>query len=118
MQRQRVWVSILTLLPLAAAACASKPACENDTLALVMAHDFVGRQLKSPSSASYPTQLEEGVTVIKVSSDRGARCAFLITTYVDADNSFGASIRTPFIVKLSPDDDSGKSWSLESIAAM
>jgi hypothetical protein len=103
---------------LSASACADKPACEDDTLAFVMAHTFVERELKAPASASYPMIMDEGVSVTRVNSDRGAKCAFLVRTYVDAQNSFGASIRTPFLVQLSPSDESGREWNLESILAL
>lgn len=102
---------------LALAGCSSKPPCEDDSLALVMAHDFIARELKAPASAEFPYSTDPGVSITRSASDSGKACAFTIKTYVDAQNSFGAQIRTNFLVKVAPDDSSGKSWSLELIQA-
>lgn len=95
-------------------ACTPRPACENEDMALVMAHDFIKRQLKAPASADFPSRADSGVTVVKTDLGSG-KCEFMVGTYVDAQNSFGANIRTQFFVTLSPDDASGKSWSLKEI---
>ncbi len=58
------------------------------TKALVYSQNCVEQQLKSPSSAEFP--FGEG-TVTKVDND-----TFIVTSYVDSQNSFGAMIRTNY----------------------
>lgn len=58
------------------------------TKALVYSHNCVEQQLKSPSSAEFP--FGEG-SVTKVDND-----TFIVTSYVDSQNSFGAMIRTNY----------------------
>lgn len=59
-----------------------------------LAKEVVLEKLKSPSSAEFPTYGNSGVTIT---------CAgnlYTVKGYVDADNSFGASIRTTFTVTM------------------
>jgi len=39
-------------------------------------------------------------------------CTFVVRTYVDAQNAFGATIRTRFFVKLQRDIDNPDAWRL------
>ncbi len=39
-------------------------------------------------------------------------CTFVVRTYVDAQNAFGATIRTHFLVKLQRDIDNPDAWRL------
>jgi hypothetical protein len=61
--------------------------------AWVCAEEVVRENLKSPSSAEFCTYPEASIT------DKGNN-EYIIIGWVDADNSFGASIRTDFTVKL------------------
>lgn len=60
--------------------------------ALTYSHSCVEEKLKSPTSADFPIDLKH-VTMINDS-------VFVVNSYVDAQNSFGAMIRTKFICKL------------------
>lgn len=64
-------------------------ACEDRTMAYVMSQNFVKRTLKAPSSASFPT-------ITKIKSVAVGDCKFNILAYVDAQNGFGAQIRTHY----------------------
>lgn len=72
-------------------------ACSGDDQigAFVMSQSFVTRTLKAPSTAVYPYINDDGVTV----GYRGD-CAYTVRAYVDAQNSFGAKIRTRYTVDL------------------
>src|SRR6056297_1170929 len=76
--------------------------CGNPITAYVMSQEPVKSFLKSPSSASFPSYSDSGVDVIV-----DENCVFNVAGYVDAENSFGAEIRTPFTAKMATD---GKSW--------
>jgi hypothetical protein len=70
--------------------------------AFVFAQEFVTRILKAPATAKYPSYTENGVQVLYKGN-----CDFAVLGFVDAQNSFGALIRSKFIVELrySPEDD-------------
>lgn len=63
-----------------------------------MSQDVVKKQLKSPASADFPYIGADGV-----SSVPDGMCNFLISAYVDSQNSFGADIRTYYKAKMSFD---------------
>jgi hypothetical protein len=77
--------------------------------ALVMAHQFMERRLKAPSTADFPSIVSEGVGVFHMGNG-----VFIVNSHVDAQNSFGAKIRTRFICKLK--DNGDKTWSLISLS--
>lgn len=62
-----------------------------------MTEDTVKNNLKSPSSAKFPPFSE---ATIKDNGDND----YTINSYVDAQNSFGASLRTNSIVEIKVDD--------------
>lgn len=72
--------------------------CNNSIMAYVMSQDVVKKQLKSPASADFPYIGAGGV-----SSVPDGMCNFLISAYVDSQNSFGADIRTYYKAKMSFD---------------
>ena len=92
----------------------SKTACESDIEAFVIAQDFVKRQLRSPSTASFPRITEPGVKSTKTTLADG-RCGFKVQLYVDAQNAFGGTVRQSFDVTVAPDGNSGE-WSLVAIS--
>lgn len=94
------------------AGCSSSDPCERDTEAFVISKDFVKRQLKSPSTADFPSFSDSGVHVSPMTTSDG-KCGFRIQLYVDAQNSFGGTAREYFTVTVTP--DGGGSWSLVSI---
>lgn len=59
-----------------------------------MACHWVGEELKAPDSADFPFTQDEEHTV-QVSEN-----IFKIESYVDAQNSFGAQMRTNFVAKV------------------
>ena len=70
---------------------------------------FVSDRLKSPKSAEYASFYDSTVTSLG-----GGR--YRVQSYVDATNSFGGEIRTPFIgiiKRITIDGESG--WELESL---
>lgn len=60
---------------------------KNETAAYVMSQSYAQSQLKSPSSAKFPW-------ITSVQSKAVGDCLFRINAYVDAQNSFGATLRT------------------------
>jgi hypothetical protein len=70
---------------------------------ITYAQGFVRRRLKSPSSASFPWSFDEyNVTDLGLGHWR-------VSGYVDAQNGFGATIRTHWSVEM---QDEGASWKL------
>ena len=72
-----------------------------------MSHYFVKKNLKAPSTADFPVFRETAVDDLG-----GGR--FRVTSYVDAQNSFGAQIRTNYTCVVKGEEDS-TNWTLESI---
>lgn len=67
----------------------------------VDAEDAVKGGLKSPSTADFPGDYESYIT----SNGDGT---YTVSAYVDAENSFGAKIRSNFRCKVSNEDGSGE----------
>ncbi len=63
------------------------------TTAYIMTHGFVTERLVSPSTAKFPSSLEARITVLKPNH-------FLVTAYVDSQNSFGAMIRSNYTAEM------------------
>ena len=84
-------VILICLLCLIMGGCGKSDSREMD--AWVCAEEVVRQNLKSPSSAKFCTYPEATI------KDKG-NDEYMITGWVDADNSFGASIRTDFTVTL------------------
>jgi len=80
-----------------------------ETTAFVMSQTFVKRQLKAPSTANFPWSSSDGVSI-----RRKGGCRFEVSAYVDAENSFGAKIRSPYVVHLWS-DDRGDTWSADRV---
>jgi hypothetical protein len=84
--------------------------CADKTVAFVMSQEFVRRNLKAPSTAEFPWYTDDQVAV---STKPG--CAFRVIAWVDAQNSFGAQIRSVYIVDMKYNDDAG-TWMLTDIS--
>ena len=69
--------------------------CKDTITAFVMSQEFVKKRLKSPSTAEFPYSSSEGVTVLYQ-----GECKHKIYAYVDAQNSFGAVIRTKYYAEV------------------
>lgn len=89
-----------------ASAPSSEPTAETRTAAVwVQCKRFVTDALKVPATADFPFFPVESIT--SLGSGR-----FRVQSYVDAENSFGAKIRTNFTCDVR---QSGSTWVLESL---
>ena len=66
---------------------------DNSFLAYSVMEDFVKKRLKAPSTAKFPGMFDGKADHITQLPNQ----TYKITSYVDAQNSFGALIRTRFI---------------------
>lgn len=80
-------------------------ACSNDITAFVMSQDFVRKNLKAPSTADFPSIASDGVQVHYLGN-----CTHEILAYVDADNSFGAKLRTKYYIKIQSKKGTDDEW--------
>ena len=78
--------------------------CSNTSMAYIMSQNFVKKRLKAPSSAQFPSTLDQGVSITP-----GASCSFEVAAYVDAKNGFGAPLRSYYSASMSY-DRSSKMW--------
>jgi hypothetical protein len=84
-------------------------ACSDTTMAFVMSQEFVKRSLKAPSTAEFPWITDDQVAVSPKPD-----CGFHVVAWVDAQNGFGAQIRSRYVVDLKYLDGSGE-WQLTAI---
>lgn len=83
--------------------------CRSDTariLAYVLSQQHVERRLRAPSTADFPS-----FTKVKVLTS--GECSFEIVGYVDAQNGFGAMIRSHYVAKVTRDKNDDDRWRLE-----
>lgn len=76
-----------------------------------MSQKFVRDALKSPASAKFPLWTEENCIV----SQRGR--IWIVSSYVDAQNSFGAMLRNDYVVEMIYYPSTDK-WTLQDIQIM
>lgn len=69
--------------------------CRNTISAFIMSQSFVKQALRSPSTAKFPHFAEQGVSSVAIGD-----CKFRVTAHVDAQNGFGAMIRSKYTVDL------------------
>lgn len=74
--------------------------------AFVASQNFVTERLKAPSTAKFPTYDKS-----MVATNDNKR--FKVTSYVDAQNSFGASVRTRYVCIIT--HVNGNQWQLDHI---
>ena len=72
---------------------------DDKTKVWVLAKKEVTNQLKSPSSAKFPSK-DKG-RILDLNDE------YIVTGYVDAQNSFGTTIRSKFSVTFTKDSDGG-----------
>jgi hypothetical protein len=86
------------------------PSCDGEKLlsekytksnALIDSRQFVEKRLKSPSTADFSSETQNNVKKVNDST-------FVVTGYVDSQNSFGALIRTNYSCKITYLDAIGK----------
>lgn len=89
--------------------CANEnsPSGPDGSGALVAGQEFVKRNLQCPSTAKFPWDAYSKV----VTYDK-ATGIYTISSYVDAQNAFGATIRANYVVTVK---DRGADWVLEDI---
>ena len=63
--------------------------------------DFVKQALKAPATASFPDYWDRDGEIDVV----GSATDFTVRSHVDAENSFGAALRTPFTCKVATTDE-------------
>lgn len=78
--------------------------------AIAYCHQFVEDRLRAPSTADFPSSPEHRVTEL---GDQRWRVA----AYVDAENGFGAQIRTEWTCEISY-EESSETWTLESLTGL
>lgn len=88
-------VAAAMIVGVAALASCRSDFCDDPTRAYIMSQRFVEDRLRSPSTASFPRYSSDGVRVTQPQ-----RCHYEVSGYVDAQNSFGATIRTRFSMRL------------------
>jgi len=90
-------------------AAAATKICTDTIGAFVMSQGFVKRALKAPSTAEFPwfNDRDVGVTPLK-------GCAYRVVAWVDAQNGFGAQIRSRYVVGLTFREAEG-SWQMTDI---
>lgn len=84
--------------------------CSDRSMAYIMSRHFVERGLLAPSTAKFPSFNSEGVRVAQISP-----CKFQVVAYVDAQNGFGAMIRSMYMIDMEylPDSDSWRGTNLQ-----
>ena len=113
-----ILVSILFLVVISFSGCDSTSENNNintDTsMASIQAKEYVKKSLKSPSTAKFPGLWDlanDGVVAYEKETNR-----YEIVSYVDSQNSFGATIRSNWSVVLKylgGDDSDIRNWQLE-----
>lgn len=95
-------VVLIVLMPLLVAFCTDTPEvkaqkmCENETQAFLVSKEFVKKRLRSPSTAEFPfLPISEGVSVHYLGD-----CKHAVWGYVDAQNAFGATIRSRYYAQV------------------
>jgi hypothetical protein len=83
--------------------------CNDSIAAFVYGNRFVEQRLKAPATAKFPYISDSGVSVRS-----SGNCTHTVTGYVDAQNSFGALIRSQYNVTVQY-TNSSSSWRLVSI---
>lgn len=84
----------------------AKERCKDTGLAFVMSQRFVKRELKSPSSAKFPSMAASAVQV--------GECSISILSSFEAQNSFGALLRGGYKVTMHYNKDSD-TWSATNL---
>jgi hypothetical protein len=76
---------------------------DNSTMALTMMEKFVRQRLKSPSTAEFPGVFDGAMDHVERLDDH----QYMITSYVDSQNGFGAVVRTNYagIIQQTSEDD-------------
>lgn len=83
--------------------------CNNKTAAFVYGNELVQQRLKAPATAIFPNTSDSEVSI-----SSSGNCTHTVSAYVDAQNSFGALIRTRYNITVQYIEET-KRWKLISI---
>lgn len=100
-----VWIGVTTTVDRPEVASRDTQ-CAPD-MAFVMSQNFVKRELRSPTTAQFPRQAS-------ATSEIG-ECQFRVSSHVDAQNGFGAMIRSRYSVDMQFHSGS-KTWSAANLS--
>ena|SRR3990167_4801531 len=104
-----IFATLISILVVSACGNPRDPANGGEeTFAFVMCQSPVSAQLRAPSTAKFPFTTAPGV-----SSKHVGGGAYQVRGFVDAQNGFGAMIRTSWSCKIRENSDN--SWSVENI---
>ncbi len=92
-------------------ACGKAP-CDDPETAFSKAQSLVRGALRAPATAVFPEYGTSGVFASPAKTDDG-KCAFMVVTYVDSENGFGAKVRSEFSAVVAPSGDG--TWQLVSL---
>jgi len=81
---------------------------DESVMAGIKAKRFVKSKLRSPSTAEFPGMFDDQPVVNRLSGQE-----YLVNSYVDSQNGFGATIRSHYTVKIK--QDKKDQWELVSI---
>lgn len=93
------------------------PRAPDELDACLAAQQFVERALKAPSTARFPACGAPSVTIksqAPPAGDHWSPTGHTVTGYVDSQNSFGAMLRSTYVVQMLYDPGSRK-WHLQKI---
>ena len=79
-----------------------------ETTAFVMCQDPVRGQLRAPSTAEFPYTTAPGVSVAHLGDG-----VYKVNAFVDAQNGFGAMLRTSWTCEIA--ENSNQTWSLREL---
>jgi len=82
---------------------------DNSIGAYIMMEGFIKDRLRSPASAEFPGVFDGKLDHVKYLGDR----KYIITSYVDSQNGYGAMIRSTFIGEI--EQINKDHWSLKSL---
>jgi hypothetical protein len=78
--------------------------------AIAYCHQFVERELQSPSSADFPSFTDHQVSTL-------GEAHWRVSSYVDAENAFGASLREDWSCEVTY-DEAGETWTLVDLSGL
>ena len=81
----------------------------SSTMAAIMCEDYVKQRLTSPGSADFASLLSGEVRIDSLGGGR-----YKVHSYVDAQNSFGALLRSQFVCRIAK-VPGGDEWRLEDL---
>lgn len=100
-------IALIPVLGFILAGCGARDVTKGgqEVAAFVMCQDPVQNRLRAPSTAKFPTTSDSGVRSVHAGDGR-----YLVDGYVDAQNGFGAMLRTTWACEIK--ENANQSWSL------